>query len=361
MSAGPSPCGESWRNVRRLLCIRLDNMGDVLMSSPAMRALHETWPACRITLLAAPAGVAIARHLGCVHDCISYAAPWVKQAEATDVAADHAMLARLRAQAFDAAVIFTVYSQSALPAALMCRLAGIPRVLAHARENPYGLLSDWAPDREPEDGGRHEVQRQLDLVATVGAHTADPRMRLVAPAEAHASLDEVLVRHGLPAAGWVALHPGASAPSRRYPAEAFAAAVAQLDPALEVVYTGSASEAALAESVRVAAGRGVNLAGQLDLGALIALIARARVLVSNNSGPVHIAAATATPVVDLYALTNPQHTPWQVESRVLYQDVPCRYCYRSVCPEGHHACLVGVTPAQVAAATHDLVLRRAPA
>src|SRR5690606_4253295 len=142
-----------------------------------------------------------------------------------------------------------------------------------------------------------------------GAHTADPRMRLAVPDDAQAALDEVLRRHGLPAAGWVAVHPGATAASRRYPATAFASAVAQLDPTLEVVYTGSAAEAALAESVRAGAGRGVNLAGELDIGALIALIARARVLVSNNSGPVHIAAATATPVVDLYALTNPQHTP----------------------------------------------------
>ena len=68
------------------------------------------------------------------------------------------------------------------------------------------------------------------------------------------------------------------------------------------------------------------------LGELAALIERARVLVSNNSGPVHLASALGTPVVDLYALTNPQHTPWQTPHRVLFHDVPCRWCYRSVCP-----------------------------
>ncbi len=59
---------------------------------------------------------------------------------------------------------------------------------------------------------------------------------------------------------------------------------------------------------------------------------RAPLLVSNNTGPVHIAAAVGTPVVDLYALTNPQHTPWGVPNRVLYHDVPCKYCYKSICP-----------------------------
>ena len=66
---------------------------------------------------------------------------------------------------------------------------------------------------------------------------------------------------------------------------------------------------------------------------------QAPLLVSNNTGAVHIAAAVGTPVVDLYALTNPQHTPWLVPHRVLSRDVPCRNCYKSVCPQGTNACL----------------------
>jgi ADP-heptose:LPS heptosyltransferase len=62
-----------------------------------------------------------------------------------------------------------------------------------------------------------------------------------------------------------------------------------------------------------------------------------------------------TPVVDLYALTNPQHTPWQVASRVLFHDVPCRNCYKSVCPEGHHDCLKRVAPEMVASAAVELL------
>ncbi|WP_374011329.1 glycosyltransferase family 9 protein [Massilia sp. Se16.2.3] len=68
------------------------------------------------------------------------------------------------------------------------------------------------------------------------------------------------------------------------------------------------------------------------MGELGALLAQASLVVSNNTGPAHIAAAVGTPVVDLYALTNPQHTPWRVPNRVLNHDVDCRYCHRSVCP-----------------------------
>jgi ADP-heptose:LPS heptosyltransferase len=87
-------------------------------------------------------------------------------------------------------------------------------------------------------------------------------------------------------------------------------------------------------------------------------VAEAPLLVSNNTGPAHIAAATGTPVVDIYALTNPQHTPWRVESRVLSHDVPCKYCYKSVCPLGHNDCLRLVTPASVAHAAGELLSAR---
>jgi ADP-heptose:LPS heptosyltransferase len=97
------------------------------------------------------------------------------------------------------------------------------------------------------------------------------------------------------------------------------------------------------------------VSGALDLSELAALIARASVLIANNSGPAHMAAALGTPVVDLYALTNPQHTPWRVPHRVLSHDVPCRDCLRSVCPLGHHACLELVSPSAVADAACELL------
>lgn len=347
----------SWQNARRILCIRPDNMGDVLMTEPAMRALRDAAPGRHITLLASPSGAAVAPYLGCVDEVITYEAPWVKNDSQAPPEADLEMIERLRAARFDAAVIFTVYSQSALPSAMMCRLAGIPLVLAHSRENPYRLLSDWVREGALLDGGRHEVQRQLDLVQTVGAHTSDIRMRARAFAQDHEGLDDILAQHGVTAdkQGWIVLHPGATAESRRYPAARFAQAVSRLQSDAPVLVTGGKSEHELASTVCQGNPRAINLAGQLSLGQLIALIERARLLISNNSGPVHIAAATGTPVVDLYALTNPQHTPWQVANRVLNHDVPCKNCYRSVCPQGHHACLLGVEPQQVADAARDLL------
>ncbi|ERJ36291.1 ADP-heptose--lipooligosaccharide heptosyltransferase II [Burkholderia sp. AU4i] len=124
--------------------------------------------------------------------------------------------------------------------------------------------------------------------------------------------------------------------------------------------TGSAGERALIDAVCERAGpRAVPLAGALPLGELGALIETADLLLSNNSGPVHLAAALGTPVVDLYALTNPQHTPWRVPHRVLNVDVPCRNCYRSACNQPGHPCLLGVRVDDVVAAVHALLRGRA--
>jgi ADP-heptose:LPS heptosyltransferase len=332
-----------WHEVKNLLCVRLDSLGDVLMTTPAMRALRQTF-GCRLTLLTSPAGAALDGLLPEAHEVLVWRAPWMKGTPAGD---DLAFLDKLRG--FDAAAIFTVYSQSALPAAYLCRLAGIPRRLAHSRENPYHLLTDWVPDPEPGSTVRHEVRRQLDLVAAVGGRTDDERLSFRVPSLARERVAALELPSPL-----VVVHPGASAASRRYPPESYARALELLG--CEVVFTGDAAERDLVEGVRAIMGvRSRSLAGQLSLAELGALIEAADLVICNNTGPAHIAAAVGTPVVDLYALTNPQHTPWQVESRVLFHDVPCRNCYKSVCPTGGHECLRGVPPERVAAAARELL------
>jgi lipopolysaccharide heptosyltransferase II len=348
--------------VKRILCVRLDRLGDVLMTTPAIHALRKAAPGRHIALLTSSVGGELAPFLEDVDEVITYDAPWHGFAPRSDAAAYMAMARTLRERRFDAAVIFTVYSQNPLPSAMLCYLADIPRRLAHCRENPYELLTDWIREPEPYDGVRHEVERQLQLVATIGATNADTRMRFSVSPQSRRTLTRRLVAHHLPPYGpWFLMHPGASAASRRYPPERFgevAARLARLAP-LPIVITGAFEERELIRMVIDAADPAArpqlyDLSGELDIGELGALIERTRVLIANNSGPVHLASALGTPVVDLYALTNPQHTPWQTAQRVLFHDVDCRWCYRSVCPRGHHACLLGVPAVEVVAAALEL-------
>lgn len=412
----------AWRRARRILCVRLDNMGDVLMTTPALRALKESGEGRHLTLLTSSAAAPLAAHLPMIDDVWIYDAPWVKHPGADDgAAADVEMIERLLCGGFDAAAIFTVYSQSPLPAAMMCRLAGIALRLAHCRENPYRLLTERIAETEPQVQLRHEVARQLALVREVGATTRDMRLafepgdaarravraRLRAarlawraqaeggaegdgrdraqargpraflePDDAAASADAADAADSIASAAavaasnpndstdpptdlgrWLVVHPGASAASRRWPAERFADVVARVARYFDgVAVTGGAHERALVETVCARAGKRVlPLAGALSIGELGALIEAADLLLANNSGPVHLAAALGTPVVDLYALTNPQHTPWRVPSRVLNADVPCRHCYRSVCDQPGHPCLERVSVDDVVAAVRELM------
>lgn len=352
-----------WRDAARILCVRLDNLGDVLMTTPAIRALKQqptgadgTGRPRHVTLLGSSAGCEIARQVPEIDATIAYDAPWVAAGRDMPLRTD--FVNRLSAYRFEAAVIFTCYSQSALPAAMLCGQAGIPLRLAHSRENPYGLLTDWVRDPEPDAGIRHEVERQLALVETVGAVPQTDGLSVrVAPA-AQLRVAALLAARGVAFdRPYVVMHPGATASSRRWPAERFAAVAASLSQrhGCPVLVTGTPGETDVVASVVGKGSRVHDLAGALSLDELVATIDGAALLVSNNSGPVHIAAACGTPVVDVYALTNPQHTPWRVAHRVLSKDVPCSNCRQSVCTEPHHACLTGVTVDEVVDAAGALL------
>ncbi len=394
--AGPDPDRTAlWQRARNLLLVRLDNLGDVLMTTPAFQAVGAD-PGRRLTLLGSNSAAALAPHLPRLADAILFDAPWVKGPALTP-RDERLFIARLARRRFDAAIVFTVCTQSALPAALLLRLAGIPLRLAYARENPYQLLSDRVPETDRIGPGmRHEVQRQLDLVAAVGfgaaagdghrnhdagggtpeagadadsrpdadpaaASTAPPPLVFVPRASEIEAVSRRLAAAGIgPGEPYLVVHPGSSAPSRRYPPDRFGAAaagIAQATGAAIVLAGGIDDAAACAEAAAAVEARGrssVLLAGDLGLGELAALIGGARLCLCNNSGPAHLAAAMQTPVVVAYALTNPQHTPWAVPSRVLSHAVPCRDCLKSVCPMGHHRCLLGIEADELVAAALDL-------
>jgi len=343
-----------WSGLRKVLAVRLDNLGDVLMTTPAIAAIRRDLPGAHITLLGSRSVHMLAPHLSVIDEVMSYDAPWVR-GPCGAAADDLRFIDALAAREFDAAVIFTVCTQSALPAAMMCRLAGIPLRLGHARENPYELLTHWVRDVDVVcDGMRHEVERQQALVRCVGFEAPSDRLLLNLHESDVSSVRQKLRAGGIEAGQpFVLMHPGATAASRRYPAERFGQAADLLAGfnGVPTVYAGGPDDVALVAAARGAmCAASCSLAGDLTFGELAALIDQAAVLVCNNSGPAHVAAALGTPVVVLYALTNPQHTPWNVPSKVLSHDVPCRNCLKSVCPEVHHACLLQITPHDVAEA-----------
>lgn len=304
-----------------LLVIRLDNMGDLIMSTPAIRALKDHF-GCRVTLLTSAAGAAIAAHMPLFESVIEWAAPWMPGAAGASVAE---MAARLKAKRFDAAVIFTVCTQNPLPAAMLAFMADIPMRAAYCRENPYSLLTNWMPDPEPFETIRHQVLRDLSLSSSLGASVHNDSLCL----ESRIPKDEVhamLAAHGLDGGKpYVVLNCGVSEEKRKYPAKYWADVAEALvsGMGLQVICTGRQEDAEEAERIAKACGpQGISLAGNMTVELLLGLIRDANLVLTVNSGPAHMAAALGTPVLVVYAKTNPQHTPWSGQSSVLYFDVP---------------------------------------
>lgn len=350
-------------HLKRLLVIRLDNMGDVLMCTPAFHAIRHGLPSAEICLLASPSGAQLFHHLDDIDEVIPFKASWVKQGSAQGDD-ELALIKRLMKDRFDAAIILTAATQSALPAALLTKMVGIPVRLAYSRENPYALLTHWVREQDVIGPGmRHEVERQLALVGELGfERPPNDWLRFkISPADEQEA-QALLLSKGLhPKQPYVVIHPGATAASRCYPASDFGRVADQLmDEGMTCLFCAGADEVGLVQQAQASMRQdAIDCSGQMTLGGLAALIRGAKLLIANNSGASHIASAVGTPIVCLYALTNPQHTPWRAVARVLNHRVECQNCLQSICPHLHHACLRGVPPEQVVHAANDLMgLRR---
>lgn len=299
-------------------------MGDLIMSAPAIRALKNTFSS-KITVLTSSMAAGIASFIPEIDDVIVFDLPWIKCKEAVEHKTIFTLVQQLKEKNFDAAVVFTVFSQSAMPAAMIAYMAGIPLRLAYSRENPYELLTNWIPDKEPYTFIQHQVMRDLLLISSIGAAADDISLHVNIPATAWKHAEDKLLTTGADVQKpWLIFHAGVSEKKRAYPEELWVKAAKKLikEKGIQILFTGATSEKVLCE--RLAAKTGENafsVAGLFSLEEFIALIENAPLIVSVNTGTIHIAAAVNTPVVVLYAQTNPQHTPWMVSSIVLEFEV----------------------------------------
>jgi lipopolysaccharide heptosyltransferase II len=315
----------SWHYCKNILCIRPDNMGDLIMTAPAIRALKETFNA-RITILTSSMAQGIVKHIPEIDDAIIYDLPWVKSEIPPDPESFNEVISIIKEKKFDAAVIFTVYSQNPLPTAMLAYLAGIPKILAYCRENPYHLITDWVPDKEPYQNIKHQVRRDLDLVASVKAFTKNESLSLTVDEALWSVISNKLTNKGIDInKSWLVLHAGVSERKREYPINKWAEAAKRLiaDTGHQILLTGSETEKHLTDDLEKNIGEGsFSISGILNLDEFICLVKHAPVTLSVNTSTVHIAAAVGTPVVVLYAQTNPQHTPWRTPHKVLPYPVP---------------------------------------
>lgn len=335
--------------MRRVLVVRLDSDGDVLLAGPAVRAVARQ---ARVGMLVSPAGRQAAQLLPGVSEVIVWPCPWTGyQPPAFDERELTEVLNLLRDLAFDAAVVLTSAHQSSLPAALLLKLAGITWVGAISEDYSGSLL-----DLRLRGIGGHEVERAVAVVTEAG-FWPDPHddLRL---AVRHPLPDPCRAVPDLPRGRYVVVHPGASVPARAPSPGQAAMLVRTLDDrGWRVVVTGGPAESGL--TAEVAGRRGLDLGGRTDFAELAAVLAGAACVVIGNTGPAHLAAAVGTPVVSLFAPVVPYQRwePWGVPHRVLGdQEAPCAGSRARDCPVPGHPCLSGIDPQNVVRAVEELAV-----
>lgn len=353
-----APLDQTWSMVRRLLAVRLDNLGDVIMLSPALRTLRQYLPEAELHLMASPTGCQIAPLLPWISDVFIHRAIWQDLSGGLmfDVSSQHVLIDQLRRRQYDAAVIFTSFSQSPYPPAYAFLLAGIPLRLGQSREFGGTLLSRWVtPLADP----THQVDRNLHLLEAVGLAPAGRDLELKVSEEVKDQVDNLLATVKLRAAEpFIAFAPGASCAARRYDPLRFAESARGLVQAtgLPVVIVGSAKEADLLGPFQgMAHPRIVSLVGRTTVVMLAEVVRRAHLVVANNSAAMHLADAFGRPVVVLYSGTDQeeQWRPRRAPARLLRRPTACAPCRAFTCP--HQMECLDIPPAAVVEAAMELL------
>lgn len=309
----------------RILVVRTDRLGDVVLTLPVVTALRRCFPAAHITFLAGRYAGAIVEGYPPLNDVLWY------DGDAGPVPF-RAMVARLREGLFDAVII--VHPTPRL--ALLMLLARIPlRVGTGYRY--YSFLFNRRVYTHRKTAERHEAEYNLDLLSPLGC--APPSRRAIEvplhiPPEARARASSLLEQSGV-SGGFVVIHPGSGGSAREWPLENFSRLACRVieEMNLAVVVTGTGRESSMGEEiVRATSGRAANLSGKLDVRELAALLEKASLLVANSTGPLHLCVAVGTPVLGLYPqipVMGPRRWgPYTDNARVLVPEKPttCDTC-----------------------------------
>lgn len=339
----------------RKIFVRAPNwVGDAVMSLPALEALRARFSDVETVVVAKPWVSEVYWH----HPAISRQIIYDAEEEHRGPLGFRKLIRQLRAESFDVGILF----QNAFHAAWMAWRAGIPVRVGYARDGRAALLTEAIAPPSPASYG-HQVYYYLELLFRAGAIDSSqttPEIHIELQESEKAWATERLEAMGLGGSQFlVGLSPGASfGPAKRWPPERCADLADRLSSALQgrALIFGSSAERLLAESVAERMTReAVVVAGETTLRQSMALMAECRLIVSNDSGPMHVAAALGLPVVAVFGSTSNRRTgPLSARARIVRHPVACSPCGLRKCPIDFR-CMSGVTVDDVYRVALELV------
>jgi len=351
--------------VNRILIIKLSSLGDIVHALPTVNALRDRFPQARITWLVDAAWREIPDGVAAVDEVLINPLPSGKTfrfpRDLGRIGAYwrgvKAMRRELRARQFDAALDLHGLFRSAI----WCQWSGAP-VRVGLRDNVHEFNYLFLTHRVP-PAGRHAVERMLGVAHYFGADITHPRFGYQPPPAAQQFADEFLAGHGVRATPLIGINAGASRPTNRWDTDKFAAVADALAQDLggRIILFGAPSDLPRTHEIaRRMKEPPLVAAGQTTISQLAALLQRCALLVSGDTGPMHLATAVGTPVVALFGPAAPWLTgPYGKQHTVIEKELPCRPCFhRPRACRGRIDCLKMISAEEVAAAVRRAVERQ---
>lgn len=336
----------------RVLIVRLGALGDVVHAIPMVASLRHAHPSVQVDWLVAPGYRVLLELVEGLHRAIG-----LDTRRAFGDAGVLPVTSELRRARYDVAFD----AQGLLKSAVLARASGAARVIGFARENlrePAAHAFYTETVAVGQEDRVHIIQKNLALLHAVGIHEDAPRFPLrVDPGP---ELRSFIDRFG--ADGYALLNPGAAWPNKRWPPARFGAVAAAIHRAwgLASVVSWGPGEEALASAVVDASEGAAQLSPRTDIRALCALARHARVMVSGDTGPLHIAAAVGTPIVALFGPTLPaRNGPWLPQDQVLSRADACECLYERRCRQAE-ACLESIPVDDVVRAVERRIAAASP-
>ncbi len=315
----------------RVLVIKLRYVGDVLLATPVLSRLREGFPKAHLAMLVNPGTDGVVRGHPALDD--------VLVVERGNPARQWRFAQELRVRRYDLVIDLTDSDRSAL----LARLSGAPVRLGYNSEGRWrGCL--YTRIVEADRFGMHQVRYHLRATEALGLTGPPPAPALMISQEARSAADRLLKEAGIDASRpLVCLHPGARWWFKAWPAERYAALadLLQTETTAQALFLGGDQERSLASRIA-----GVmktpfrSLIGKTNLRALAAVLERAALMVSNDNGPMHMAAALRVPVIGLFGPSDPAvWGPWGEGHRTFYKGLDCRACFHPDCFRGEQNCM----------------------
>lgn len=343
-------------NIKRILIVRTDRVGDVIVSTPVITAARSAFPNAYIAFMVSPETKEIVAQNPYLNEVIVYD----KKSKHRGIFQTLRFARWLRAKRFDLALIL----HSTVRVNIVSFLAGIPKRVGYRRGKMDFLLTDGLPYKK-RFGEKHESEYSLDVLRSLGIDAETSPLVMPIKKEDEKNIDNLLRECGLKEGErFVVINPGASCNSRIWPSENFAKVADILIErfGIKVILVSSPNQVQMKIGERVRAlmkNKPLFLCGRTSLGEMAALFKKASLLVSNDSGPVHIASAVGTPLISIFGRKEKGLSPtrWRglgPKSITVHKDVGCIECLAHNCKKGF-LCLRSISAEDIIEKARDLL------